>query len=118
MPICDTIEQRIATEGVGFLRDDAELAEHAATCRRCSGLLTRLSGLDTDLEALPRHDVSDGLVERVLEQVRDADPVTVLPVKRRWLRVFSTTAVLVLTFGVLSAIFYAGLSDLSAGRYH
>ena len=105
MSICDTIEQRISTEGVEFLRDDAELAGHAAACPRCADLLTRLSQLNTDLETLPRHDASDGLVERVLEQVRDADPVTVLPVKRRWLRVFSTAAMLVLTFGVLSAIF-------------
>lgn len=105
MPICDTIEQRIATEGVEFLRDDTELAGHVAVCPRCSDLLARLSGLDADLEALPRHDASDEMVERVLDQVRETDPVTVLPVKRRWLRVFSTAAVLVLTFGVLSAMF-------------
>lgn len=105
MDICDTIEQRIAAEGVEFLQADAAMARHAASCPRCSDLIERLAELDANLGALPVHDAADGLVGRVIQQISETEPVTVLSAKRRWVRGLSTAAVLVITFGVLSAMF-------------
>lgn len=73
---CSEIRERILDGD-----EDAALRAHVAGCAECAPILAAMDGLDADLEALPKLDAPDALVEATLARVREESaepaPVTV-----------------------------------------
>ena len=62
--ICRRIQDTVATEGAQVLQNDEEAQRHAAESSDCFTVSEGLNELDERLEALPRIDAPDDVVER------------------------------------------------------
>lgn len=73
---CQEIRERILDGD-----QDAALHAHVEGCAECAAVLAAMGDLDADLEALPKIDAPDALVEATLARVRDesteSTPMTV-----------------------------------------
>ncbi|HSF16699.1 MAG TPA: hypothetical protein VLK65_14215 [Vicinamibacteria bacterium] len=73
-PVCQSLQDTLAAEGHVHLREDEAARAHVESCDDCLSFLERLVAIDGALAALPAHDASDELVERLLARPELAVP--------------------------------------------
>jgi len=86
MSLCNTIQDRLAGEGLALADSDANVRKHLQTCAHCMQVLHELRHLDAALPELTTHDATDELVARSLQAVRRAASPPKAPARSRYTR--------------------------------
>ncbi|HXV59398.1 MAG TPA: hypothetical protein VEK15_01805, partial [Vicinamibacteria bacterium] len=73
-PVCQSLQHTLAAEGRVHVRENEAARAHVESCDDCLAFLERLVVVDRALAALPAHDASDELVERLLARPELAVP--------------------------------------------
>ena len=83
---CKRIQDRLAANGPGALREDLQAQEHLVECEACYRFLENLDQVEQGLASLPPLDAPDEVVAQLLERDELLEPVTTAPRRKPWYR--------------------------------